>query len=171
MSRFNNRWYYLVITFFSTALAIYFLRKDNDVSDDRIPAIVDYNFHIRPILSDRCFKCHGPDANHRKAELRLDTEEGLYKALKDDPDAHVIVAGKANKSELFLRVSAEDTSMVMPPPNSNLSLTLREIKLIEKWIDQGAKYQKHWAFIRPKKSALPDVDKDWTKNEIDYFVL
>ena len=74
-----------------------------------MPDVVDYNFHIRPIFSDRCFKCHGPDANQRKAELRLDKEEGLYQALKDDPDGHVIVPGKPNFSELYLRISASDT--------------------------------------------------------------
>jgi hypothetical protein len=171
MLRFKNRWYYLFITFLSTALVIYFLRNDNAAGEEKIPALVDYNFHIRPIFSDRCFKCHGPDPNHRKAELRLDTEQGLYKALKDDPQAHVIVPGDAEHSELYSRVSSNDTSMQMPPPSSNLALTKREIKLIEKWIEQGAKYQKHWSFIPPKKSELPQIDNDnWAKNEIDFFI-
>src|SRR5690242_9597728 len=75
------------------------LRNKPKNNDGKIPEIVSYNFHIRPIISDRCFKCHGPDANQRKADLRLDTEEGLYKALKEDSEAHVIIPGDAEHSE------------------------------------------------------------------------
>ncbi|MBX2916118.1 MAG: PSD1 domain-containing protein [Cyclobacteriaceae bacterium] len=132
---------------------------------------VDYNLHIRPILSDRCFKCHGPDANQRKANLRLDTPEGALAALKDNPAAHAIVPGEPDQSEVFLRISTSDTSVLMPPPNSNLSLNAAEIALIEKWIEQGAKYKPHWAFIPPQKHPLPEVDESWPKNEIDYFIL
>lgn len=132
---------------------------------------VDYNLHIRPILSDRCFKCHGPDANQRKANLRLDTPEGALAALKDNPSAHAIVPGEPDQSEVFFRISTSDTSVLMPPPNSNLSLNAAEIALIEKWIEQGARYKPHWAFIPPKKHPLPEVDQAWPKNEIDYFIL
>ena len=139
---------------------------------ETMPDVVDYNFHIRPILSDRCFKCHGPDANQRKAELRLDHEAGLFQALKDDPNAHVIEPGKPDFSEMYLRISASDTSIQMPPPNSNLALSEFEVKLIRKWIDQGAKYQRHWAFIAPQKKDAPEVDDDhWPVNDIDRFVL
>ncbi len=133
---------------------------------------IDYNIHIRPILSDRCFKCHGPDARQRKANLRLDTPEGAYAALKDDSTRYVIVPGHSELSEVFLKISTADTSEVMPPPTSNLSLNQNEISIIKKWIDQGAKYKPHWAFIPPKKSDLPDVDNEkWTANEIDRFIL
>ncbi len=133
---------------------------------------VDYNIHIRPILSDRCFKCHGPDANQRKANLRLDTREGALAALKDNPNAHVIVPGDADQSEVFLRISSSDTSIQMPPPKSNLSLTKNEIEIIGKWIEQGAKYKPHWAFIPPVQTALPEVDEEkWPANEIDHFIL
>ena len=133
---------------------------------------VDYNIHIRPILSDRCFKCHGPDANQRKANLRLDIRAGALAALKDNPNAHAIVPGNADQSEVFLRVSTSDTSLQMPPPKSNLSLTKGEIDLIEKWIKQGAKYKPHWAFIPPVQSPLPEVaDEEWGSNEIDRFIL
>jgi hypothetical protein len=155
----------IAVTFFIV------LRKKPQQTAGRIPETVSYNFHIRPIISDRCFKCHGPDANQRKAELRLDTEEGLYKALKDDSDAHVIVPGDADHSELFQRVSSADTATLMPPPSSNLALTEFEIKLIRKWIDQGAKYEKHWAFNPPQKTEVPDEGKDWATNEIDQFVF
>lgn len=133
---------------------------------------VDYNIHIRPILSDRCFKCHGPDANQRKANLRLDTREGALAALKDNSNAHAIVPGEADQSEVFLRVSSSDTSVQMPPPKSNLSLTKNEIDLIKKWIEQGAKYKPHWAFIPPVQAVLPKVDEqEWPVNEIDHFIL
>ncbi len=133
---------------------------------------VDFNLHIRPILSDRCFKCHGPDANQRKANLRLDIRENAIAALKDNPDAHVIVPGKAGESELYRRISATDTAEIMPPANSNLSLKSEEIKLIAKWIDQGAVYKRHWAFIPPRETSVPVVDReDWSTNEIDHFIL
>lgn len=133
---------------------------------------VDYNLHIRPILSDRCFICHGPDGNARKADLRLDIAEGAYAALKDDPSAHPIVPGDPEASEVFRRISSEDTSQVMPPVKSNLKLNDSEIALIKKWIAQGAQYKPHWAFIPPKAPRIPEVDdEDWPSNEIDYFIL
>ncbi len=135
-----------------------------------MPDEVDFNFHIRPILSDRCFKCHGPDANKREANLRLDTPEGAYAALKDNPKAHAIVAGNPDMSAVFLRITAKDSSQIMPPVDSNLKLTQHEIDLIEKWIKQGAKYKPHWAFIEPQKNDVPKADEDWAINEIDNFV-
>jgi hypothetical protein len=136
-----------------------------------LPEKVDYNFHIRPIFSDRCFKCHGPDANQRKANLRLDTEQGLYAALKDNPNAHVIVPGDPDISEVYTRISSGDTSMLMPPPSSNLKLSEYEIELVKKWISQGAEYKKHWAFVAPEQPVVPRSGDKWAKNEIDEFVL
>jgi len=136
-----------------------------------IPKVVDYNFHIRPIFSDRCFKCHGPDANQRKAKLRLDTEEGLYAALKDNPEGHVIVRGEPGQSELYNRISSSDTSTLMPPPSSNLKLSPHEVELVKKWIQQGAEYKKHWAFVAPQQPEVPKSGEDWVKNEIDEFVF
>jgi hypothetical protein len=133
---------------------------------------VDYNLHIRPILSDRCFKCHGPDANARKANLRLDSYEGAIAALKDNPSGHAIVPGDPALSEVYRRISTADTSEVMPPIKSNLKLSSDEIDLIRKWISQGAVYKRHWAFIPPKQHEIPPIDeKEWPQNEIDYFVL
>lgn len=132
---------------------------------------VDFNIHIRPLLSDRCFKCHGPDANQRKAKLRLDTPEGAYAALRDDPTSHVIVPGDAQASEVYRRISSTDTAVQMPPPKSNLKLTASDVELIRKWINQGAKYKKHWAFIPPIKREVPASDSDWPHNEIDNFLL
>src|ERR1051326_4298365 len=91
--------------------------KDNVQNNDEL---ISYNFQIRPIFSDKCFKCHGPDANKREAGLRLDIESEAYKALKEHPRAHAIVPGKPDISELFVRISAKDTSIQMPPPSSNL---------------------------------------------------
>ena len=134
---------------------------------------ISYNFQVRPILSDKCYACHGPDANKREAGLRLDIEKEAYKALKDNPKAHAIVPGKPNLSEVYLRVSTTDTSIMMPPASSNLpTLTEAEVTVIKKWIEEGAKYEPHWAFVPPQKSALPQVkNKAWPKNEIDNFVL
>lgn len=142
-------------------------------ADNEIPDTVSYNFNIRPIFSDKCFKCHGPDANKRQAGLRLDIAEDAFKALKDNPRSHAFVPGDPPSSEVFVRITSEDSSVMMPPPASNLKrLTPHEIDLVKKWIKQGAKYEKHWAFVPPKEAPVPDVDdKTWPKNQIDYFVL
>ena len=132
-----------------------FTSCQSDSPNAAIPSEVDFNFHIRPILSDKCFTCHGPDANQRKQDLRLDTEEGAYAVLKDYSDRHAIVPGDLLNSEVYRRVTSSDSSEMMPPPESNLKLSKREIKLIEKWIEQGAEYKPHWAFVPPVKAELP----------------
>ncbi|HEY0652629.1 MAG TPA: c-type cytochrome domain-containing protein, partial [Chryseosolibacter sp.] len=117
MASFFKRGPLSVALLLTTIVALFFILKPKPkVAAERMPKTVSYNFHIRPILSDRCFKCHGPDANQRKAELRLDTESGLFKALKEDPEGRVIVPGDAEHSELFARISTADTSVLMPPP-------------------------------------------------------
>lgn len=131
-----------------------------------------YNFDIRPILSDKCFACHGPDANKRAAGLRLDIAEEAYKALKENPGAYAIVPGIPDHSQVYLRISTTDTSLMMPPANSNLKLSENEIALIRNWIRKGAKYEKHWAFTPPAERPLPAVTKtEWPVNPIDYFIL
>ena len=133
---------------------------------------ISYNFHVRPILSDKCFACHGPDANTREADLRLDMEEHAYAALKDNPNAHAIVPGDPERSEVYRRVVSSDASEQMPPPSSNLSLTEQDIAMLKKWITQGAPYEKHWAFVPPVKNELPKTnDPSWPINEIDQFTL
>jgi hypothetical protein len=133
---------------------------------------VSYNFDIRPILSDKCFACHGPDANKREAGLRLDDAESAYKSLAENPGAHAIVPGKPELSVAYQLISSTDTTMMMPPASSNLKLTQHEIELIKKWISQGAKYEKHWSFLPPEKTPIPQVsNKKWPKNEIDYFTI
>ncbi|MEZ4992129.1 MAG: PSD1 and planctomycete cytochrome C domain-containing protein [Saprospiraceae bacterium] len=134
--------------------------------------LVDFNFDIRPVQSDKCFKCHGPDANQRKAGLRLDTEEGAYAALKDDPNQFVIVPGDLDQSVLYHRIITTDSTNMMPPPESNLALTEAEIELFRRWIEQGAEYRPHWAFIPPESTDLPEVaEKDWPVSDLDYYVL
>jgi hypothetical protein len=163
----------LLILFVGCIVCLFNACSHSSTIDERMPDVVSYNFNIRPILSDKCYKCHGPDAGKRQAGLRLDMPESAFKALKDDPNAHVLVPGSPEMSELFRRVSTGDTTEMMPPANSNLKrLTPHEVDLIKKWIQQGAKFEKHWAFVPPKAAPLPDVkDKTWPKNQIDYFIL
>src|SRR3569833_1877355 len=122
--------------------------SEKSVASEDIPETISYNFNIRPILSDKCFKCHGPDANKRQADLRLDMPESAYKALKDDPQAHALVPGDPGASEVNRWITTSDSNDMMPTPKSGLKrLTPYEVSLIKKWIQQGAKYEKHWAFV------------------------
>ncbi|HEX6226212.1 MAG TPA: PSD1 and planctomycete cytochrome C domain-containing protein [Chryseolinea sp.] len=130
---------------------------------------VDFNFHVKPILSDKCFACHGPDAKKRQADFRLDNEEGAFKALKSDPNHFAIVRGDADQSILVKRIFSADPLFQMPPPESNLALTEDEKNTLKKWIEQGAEYKKHWAFTPPQKSEVPDGGEGCT-NEIDHFI-
>ena len=133
---------------------------------------VGYNTDVRPILSDKCFLCHGPDKANNKAGLRLDDEASAYAALKDTPDKHAIVPGSLEKSEAWLRINSSDPDEIMPTPESNLVLTDSEKEIIGAWIKQGAKYEPHWAFVPlPDKVSIPTADFNaWSKNPIDYFV-
>ncbi len=137
---------------------------------EQMPDVVDFNQHIRPILSDRCFACHGPDANKRESGYRLDIQEDAYKALKDKPDVFGIVPGHSDQSAVVDRINSTDPNLVMPPPTSNLSLTAREKELIIKWIDQGAEWKRHWSFIPLAEVEIPEPDTDWGHNEVDQFV-
>jgi hypothetical protein len=138
-----------------------------------LPDKVSFNFHIRPILSDKCFSCHGPDANKREAHLRLDKPESAFAPLTETKGAFAIVKGKPEQSELYKRISSTDPHYMMPVPESHIgALTEDQVALFKKWIEQGAVYESHWAFTSPVKSPLPELaDKKWCKNEIDYFVL
>ena len=134
--------------------------------------VLSYNFDIRPILSDRCFACHGPDSKKREAGLRLDVAENAYAKLKEGKGV-AIFPGKPEQSEVYKRITSPDPSFQMPTPESHLGLlSENEIGLVRKWIEQGARYEQHWAFVAPKQKALPDVgDEEWTRNEIDHFTL
>ncbi len=129
---------------------------------------IEFNRDIRPILSENCFVCHGPDNNLRKAKLRLDQEENVYK----DRDGYKILApGDPQKSELFLRIATKGRDR-MPPKRTNKSLTPKEVALIKEWIAQGGKYQGHWSFIPPKQAKVPKVKlQALVRNPIDNFIL
>ncbi|MBI2806153.1 MAG: DUF1553 domain-containing protein [Planctomycetes bacterium] len=124
---------------------------------------LEFNRDVRPILSDACFQCHGPDKQKRKAKLHFDTEEGARESL---------VAGKPDESELIKRITHSDKAKRMPPPSAAITLTAKQIDTLKAWIKQGAKWQKHWSLIPPARSPLPGVkNKAWPKNALDYFVL
>ncbi|MEC7479021.1 MAG: PSD1 and planctomycete cytochrome C domain-containing protein [Bacteroidota bacterium] len=136
-----------------------------------IPENIDFNFHVKPIISDKCFACHGPDEKKREANLRLDTEEGLYQ-LTEDLNSYVINKKNPEKSELLRRIFHENKSISMPPPESNLILTDHEKSILKKWIIQGAEWKKHWSYIKPILPSVPEVkNKDWVNNPIDNFIL
>ena len=131
---------------------------------------VDYVRDIRPILSDKCYACHGPDEEKREAELRLDIRESAFGEAASGELA--IVAGKPDQSELLLRIASDDEDLKMPPADSDKSLKPEEIELIRRWITEGADWQKHWAFVPPQRKELPAVsDASWPRSAIDSFVL
>jgi len=109
-----------------------------------LPDSVDYIFHVKPILSDRCYSCHGPDEKVREAGLRLDTKEGAFAAIGEHLDRFAIVSGNTDLSQLVSRINSIDEEKKMPPPSSNLSLTEYEKQLLTKWVSQGAIWKDHW---------------------------
>ncbi len=140
-------------------------------NEKKLPEVVDFNFHVKPILSDRCFACHGPDEAKREAELRLDTEEGAFAALSES-EGYAIAAGNLAQSAVYHRITADDPDSIMPPPESNLTLTAYEKEVITRWIEQGAEWKEHWSFTAPEPPELPSVKQEgWIQNPIDRFVL
>ncbi|WP_242202173.1 PSD1 and planctomycete cytochrome C domain-containing protein [Aestuariivivens insulae] len=138
----------------------------------KLPDSIDYIFHVKPILSDRCYLCHGPDGGTREAGLRLDTKEGAYAAIGEHLDKHAIVPGDIESSRMVARINSTDPEQIMPPPSSNLSLSEYEKKILTKWIEQGAVWKDHWSFIPPVKKQTPKVtNANWPNNDIDYFIL
>src|SRR5262245_60767644 len=135
-----------------------------------VEAKVDFNRDIRPILSDVCFQCHGPDKNQRKADLRLDVKEDVY---KDRGGYALVTPGKLDESELYSRLVDTDEKQRMPPPNALRQLTPSEIDLFKRWIEQGGQWQGHWAYIKPDRPAPPNVadERGFVRNPIDRFVL
>lgn len=130
----------------------------------------EFDRDIRPILAENCYPCHGPDQNKRKAKLRLDRRE---EALKELPDGEIaIVPGKPAQSKLVEKISSKDPDEVMPPVKSDKKLTSQQIDWITRWINEGAQWQNHWAFVTPRRPAVPVVkNKRWRRNAIDSFVL
>ena len=165
----------ICFTFLLAALLVAgcgFDKQGPSLTDKNVPGIIDFNFHVKPILSDKCFACHGPDMNNQKAGLRLDTRQGAMTALGDEKDRHAIIPGKPHKSHAYLRIVSDDPDYKMPPPGSNLVLNDEEIAIIAKWIEQGAGYKPHWSFIKPEKPVPPDIKEVARhKNPIDNFVI
>ncbi len=143
--------------------------KEVLLAESQLPKVIDFNFHIKPILSDRCFTCHGPDKQKQKANLRLDIADSAFAALKSG-NGFAIKAGSLHKSEVYHRIVATNSEILMPPPESNLALSPLEIAYISRWIEQGGEYKPHWAFTKPVKKELPETAEDWSNNEIDQFI-
>lgn len=137
-----------------------------------VPEVVDYNLHIKPIISDKCFACHGPDKASQKAGLALHTPERAYAELEENPGHYAIVQGKTESSEVVKRIMSNDEEEMMPPFESNLKLNDYERQLIVKWIEQGAVYKPHWSLIPMEKPQVPKVEQEvWISNPIDNFIL
>ncbi len=165
-----------IVLFFLMSLVIFScapaLPEDVAAAYQTVPDDIDYNRHVKPILSDRCFSCHGPDKGKTEAGLRLDIREAAYAELPETPGKKAIVPGSLRNSEVFKRIISTDPDYLMPEPKSHLTLNAYEKAVLIKWIEKGAEYKPHWAFIKPVKPFLPEIEKkDWPKNPIDHFVL
>lgn len=151
-------------------------------SAEPLETTIKFNRDIRPILSAKCFPCHGPDAATRKADLRLDDEA----SVKSDRDGYrIVVPGKPDDSELVRRIVSRDDTERMPPPNADRQLTPAEIELLRRWVQQGVRWEKHWSFIPPQRVKVPRAGvppsggkrpaeagtPTWPRNAIDDLVL
>ncbi len=137
----------------------------------RLPESVDYGFHIKPLIADRCYACHGPDDGARQGELHLYSETGALRT-KLPSGRRAIVPGKLRKSEVIRRIFSDDPEVMMPPPESNLALSAFDKALIARWIEQGAEWKPHWAFIPAVMPEVPAVEEvSWASGPIDRFVL
>ena len=130
-------------------------------------AAVDFNAEVRPILSNNCFFCHGPDSHERKADLRLDTEKG---ATRDLGGYAALVPGSLDKSEMWARITSPDPDELMPPAEAHKVMKPKEREIIKQWILEGAKYDKYWAYEQPEKSQVPNEGMEWSTHWIDRFV-
>jgi hypothetical protein len=130
---------------------------------------IDFQREVRPIFSDNCFKCHGPDKNTRIVDLRLDTKEGAFGERKNGTP---IIPGKPEESLVYQRITASNTALRMPPVSSHKTVNARQIEIIRRWIREGATWKEHWAFIAPVRPELPAVEtRKWDRNPIDRFIL
>ena len=141
----------IATTVWLMACAVIFLTADSQAANP--PRRADFNRDIRPILSESCYQCHGPDRNKRKADLRLDTRDGLFRST---PDSTIVVGGKPDQSELLNRITADDGDIGMPPPNGGKPLTPSQIEMVQRWIEQGAEWKGHWAYLANSRPAVPD---------------
>jgi hypothetical protein len=149
-------------------IALVLLQKTSPVAAEPERTVL-FNRDIRPILSDNCYLCHGPAKATRKADLRFDTEEG---AFADLGGYRAIVPGKVKDSHLWQRITSADLAKRMPPPKSGRKLTARQIDLLRLWIEQGAKWERHWSLLSPRQAPLPAVrNAAWPRNPVDRFIL
>ncbi|RYZ83215.1 MAG: DUF1549 domain-containing protein, partial [Proteobacteria bacterium] len=148
------------------------LPKDVEIALKSLPEKLDYNQHVKPILSDKCFACHGPDKEKQEAGLRLDIASFAYADLPDNPGKVAIDPGDLNNSEVFYRITSDDPEYVMPSPKSHLQLSAKEKAILIKWIEDGAEYKPHWAFVKAEKQEPQKVKHEkLIANAIDNFVL
>ncbi|MCF2505790.1 DUF1553 domain-containing protein [Dyadobacter sp. CY107] len=148
------------------------LPEDVQLAYEELPERLDYNQHVKPVLSDKCFACHGPDKAKQKAGLRLDIQEAAYSDLPENKGKVAIDPGDLENSEVVRRILSGDPEYRMPTPSSHLSLNAKEKAILVKWIEDGAAYKPHWAFVKPDKTEVPEVEnEDWVKNPIDHFIL
>ena len=157
---------------------IFFYCKDLEIPEsvqqayEKLPQEVDFNQDIKPILSDKCFICHGPDKAKVKAGLQLHLPELAFTELKGSQGKYAIKPGNLNQSQLIHRILSDDPDVVMPEPESHLKLSDQEKALLIKWISQGAEYKEHWAFLAPQTPQIPQVKlKKKVANPIDNFIL
>ncbi len=135
-----------------------------------VPKKIDFNFHVRPILSDRCFACHGPDEKARESDLRLDLADHAFAPIDSLEGRYAIVPGDLRRSELVQRIHESDPELMMPPPSSNLKLAPHEKEILARWIEQGAEWKEHWAFEPPTAVEPPRVSGRNVSNPIDQFI-
>ncbi len=155
-----------LITLF--ALAITSLLPLRALAADKI----DFARDVQPILSDNCYRCHGPDAAARKGDLRLDQLDRKLGPFAPRDGYSIVVPGNLDDSVLAMRITADDPDQIMPPPKSNRHLSTQQIETLKQWIQQGAKWGQHWSFVKPVRPPVPEVqDKSWPKNDIDHFIL
>ncbi|PWJ41851.1 DUF1553 domain-containing protein [Sediminitomix flava] len=137
-----------------------------------LPDQLDFNKDVKPILSDKCYACHGPDNGKIEAGLQLHGEETAFAELPETPGKVAITPGNLKKSEVFHRIITDDPNLIMPVPSFKLTLSAEEKATLVKWIEDGANYEPHWAFVKPKKQDIPNVvNEGWVRNPIDHFIL
>ena len=158
-----------MVTLFSVATAVSF-SSTNSQAGEKSSGKVDFNRDIRPIFSENCYACHGPDKNKRKAGLRLDIKEEAFK--KQDSGDYAIVPKNIKKSKLLKLTSSQDEDDRMPPSKFGKRLTREQTTLLKRWVEQGAEWKAHWSYLPPERPLVPNVkNKRWPRTEIDYFVL
>src|SRR4051812_20868926 len=167
----NRRWFHLheLAAIVSVAMAVCFCGASSSAAEKN-PGKIDFNRDIRPIFSENCYACHGPDKNKRKAGLRLDIKEEAFK--KQESGDFAIIPNSVKKSKLLNLTTSQDEDDRMPPSKFGKRLTKDQTTLLRRWVEQGAEWKPHWSYIPPERPSLPKVkNKGWPRTDIDYFVL